>query len=148
MQCINTTEFISLSFEQTISYAALFAQTLSGGEFICLQGELGAGKTVFTKGIAQGLGISEVITSPTFSLHNIYNGKLTLNHFDFYRLNSVEEALVIGVADYFQLPNSVCVCEWASNISRLIPDNCINIIIEKIDENSRKITINNGIYTS
>lgn len=134
--------FISNSDEQTMEFAANFAKTLRGGEFISLIGELGAGKTVFAKGIAKGLNIKQAVTSPTFCLHNIYHGNLTLNHFDFYRINSIDEALIIGVTDYFICDNAVCVCEWASNIATIIPQKRIEILIEKINDNSRRISFN------
>lgn len=132
--------FITNSFEQTKQVAYDLAKTFVGGEVVLLDGDLGAGKTVFAKGVAQALGISQEVTSPTFAIHNSYNGSLVLNHFDFYRLDE-SEAEMLGLDEFFGDKNSVCLVEWWSNIVGLLPKNCIKVCIQKIDENTRKIDI-------
>lgn len=134
-------EFISNNVAETESYAERFAANLVGGEVLLLEGDLGAGKTHFVKGLARGLGIDEMITSPTFALHNSYEGKFTLNHFDFYRISDSEEVEILGLHEFFYDKNAVCAIEWSQNIKNLLPKNCITITIEKIDENKRKIIL-------
>lgn len=100
------------------------------GEVYCLSGDLGVGKTVFTKGFAKGLGIDDHITSPTFTLINEYYGRLPLYHFDVYRVADPEEMDYIGCDEYF-FGEGVCLIEWAELINDIIPDNAKWIKIEK-----------------
>lgn len=138
---MNTT-IITNSTQQTQDFAQQFAQTLVGGETILLNGDLGAGKTHFVKGIATGLDIDDIITSPTFALHNRYEGgRLILNHFDFYRIMDPAEAEILGLNEFFGDKQSVCCIEWSENVAELLPNNCIIVTIEKIDDNTRQITI-------
>ena len=135
-------EFISKSVEDTINFASEFAQNLTGGTVITLSGDLGAGKTVFAKGIAKGLGITQTVVSPTFTIMCEYlGGRLKLYHFDMYRLGSGVEAEEFGFSEYILDKTSVSLIEWAENVSSIIPQNAIKIKIEKIDENLRKITV-------
>ena len=134
-------EFISHSALDTQSFAESLAQTFSGGETLLLVGEMGAGKTHFVKGLAKGLGIDEVITSPTFALHNVYSGRLTLNHFDFYRIDDSEEVAILGLDEFFHDPNGVAAIEWSESVADLLPKHCITVSIEKLDDNTRKITV-------
>ncbi len=138
---MNTIVFTSLSVDDTIKFAADFTKNLVGGETILLDGDLGAGKTHFVKGLAQGLGIEDVITSPTFALHNSYQGRLTLNHFDFYRGDDPAEAEMLGLTEFFGAADGVCAIEWSQNVAPLLPSNCICVNIARIGENERKITI-------
>ena len=128
---------ITKSREGTIKFAEEYGKTLRGGDVLLLDGDMGAGKTVFTKGIALALGINEEITSPTYAYLNDYDGKLY--HYDCYRLSSGEDAEALGLTEYFY-GNGVCVVEWSENIADVLPDNCKRIKIEKIDLNTRKIT--------
>ena len=128
---------ITKSREETIKFAEEYGKTLRGGDVLLLDGDMGAGKTVFTKGIAIALGINEEITSPTYAYLNDYDGKLY--HYDCYRLSSGEDAEALGLTEYFY-GNGVCVVEWSENIADVLPDNCKRIKIEKIDLNTRKIT--------
>ena len=106
-----------------------------------LNGDLGAGKTTFTKALCKALGIKENVTSPTFTLMNIYtSGRLPLYHFDMYRLEDESEAQELGLNDFFY-SNGVCMIEWAENIKNLLPKNLITINIEKLGETSRKFEI-------
>ena len=128
---------ITKSREETIKFAEEYGKTLRGGDVLLLDGEMGAGKTIFTKGIALALGINAEITSPTYAYLNDYDGKLY--HYDCYRLSSGEDAEALGLTEYFY-GDGVCVVEWSENIADVLPDNCKRVKIEKIDLNTRKIT--------
>ena len=134
-------EYISRSVHETEAFAEQLAKTFVGGEVLLLHGEMGAGKTHFVKGLARGLGIDDVVTSPTFALHNSYAGRLTLNHFDFYRIEDSEEVAVLGLDELFYDRHAVAAIEWSENVAPLLPQRCIAVTIEKIDDNSRKITV-------
>ena len=114
--------FISHSAEETFEFAKRYAVTLHGGDVVLLGGDMGAGKTVFAKGVAFGLGIRDEITSPTYAYMNDYYGRLY--HYDCYRLSSGAQAEALGLTDYFY-SNGVCLVEWAENIA---------------EENEREIT--------
>ncbi len=131
-------EYISNSFEETVKIGEEFSKTLSKGDVVLLNGELGAGKTAFTKGIAKGLGIDKEILSPTYAYMNDYNG--VLYHYDCYRLSSGEDAEALGLTDYFY-GDGVCVIEWSENIIDVLPENCKMVTIEKINEFTRKIIL-------
>ena len=131
-------EYITTSEKQTFNLGVKFSKTLNGGEIVLLDGEMGAGKTAFTKGVAKGLGIQDTITSPTYAYMNDYDGKLY--HYDCYRLSSGEDAEALGLTDYFYL-NGVCIIEWWQNVKSVLPKNTITVKIEKIDEKTMKITI-------
>jgi len=113
------TEYISRSYEDTIAYGNRIGSSLTGGEVIILTGALGSGKTALTKGIALGLGIGEVVTSPSFSIMNEYEEKLWLYHFDFYRISKVDEMEEL-VEDYLYKKNGVVVIEWGEEIIRAL----------------------------
>ncbi len=129
--------FISKSREETLSFAESYAKTLRGGDVVVLDGEMGAGKTVFTKGLAKGLGIEEEVTSPTYAYMNDYDGRLF--HYDCYRIESVEQAERLGLADYFDM-GGICIIEWAQNIAPLLPKKVKRVTIKKLSENEREIT--------
>lgn len=136
------TEKISHGEKETFTFAFDMAKKAYGGEVITLSGELGAGKTVFSKGFAAGLGIKEEITSPTFTIMNEYKGeKFTLCHVDAYRLSSGEEAYAAGLCDYIGAENCVCLIEWAENIMSVLPENAVKIEIKYVDENTREIVV-------
>lgn len=134
-------KYVSESESDTYKIAADFAATLSGGEIVLLSGELGAGKTAFVKGLAAALGIDDEVTSPTFTLMNVYYGSLTLYHFDVYRLNSGEEAYAAGLTEYFGEPGSVACIEWWENVREAIVGNAIKITINYLDNERREINI-------
>lgn len=110
--------FLSHSEEETLSFAQRYAKTLKGGDVVCLEGEMGAGKTVFAKGVARGLGISEEVTSPTYAYVNSYQNKLF--HFDCYRVKSEAFAESLGFSEYFDM-GGICLVEWSENIKGLLP---------------------------
>lgn len=121
---------------ETRTLASKLARLLKPGDVITLNGELGSGKTTFTKGIASGLGILEMVTSPTFTIVKEYDGELPLYHMDAYRLEHSEED--IGFSEYFY-GNGISVVEWAQFIKHYLPPDRLDIEIKYIDENSRLI---------
>ena len=134
--------FETHSPEETRALGRLLGEKASSGELFCLNGDLGAGKTVFTKGFAEGLGVTEDVVSPTFTILQIYeSGRLPLYHFDVYRIGDIEEMDEIGYEDYF-FGEGVTVIEWSDLISELIPENAVKILIEKCaDDDDRRITV-------
>ena len=128
--------FISRSAEQTINFAREYASSLKGGDVVLLNGEMGAGKTVFAKGVALGLGIDDEILSPTYAYMNDYGGKLY--HYDCYRLSSGAQAEGLGLTDYFY-GDGVCLVAWAQNIAVVLAENCKTVTIEKLKGSVRKI---------
>ncbi|MDI6783192.1 MAG: tRNA (adenosine(37)-N6)-threonylcarbamoyltransferase complex ATPase subunit type 1 TsaE, partial [bacterium] len=130
------------SAEETRKLGEQLSHHLSGGEIIALIGELGSGKTVFVHGLAEGLGVQETVHSPSFTILNEYHGRLTLYHFDFYRLKSAEEVWELGWQDY--LNNlGVVVIEWADRFPHVLPNERIEIrfVADATEENKRRITI-------
>ena len=128
--------YLSRGEEQTLRFAERYARGLKAGDIVILDGEMGAGKTVFAKGVAAGLGIADDITSPTYAYMNDYGGKLY--HYDCYRLSSGAQAEAMGLCDYFYA-DGVCLIEWAQNIADVLPANCKKVKITKISENARSI---------
>ncbi|NLK94803.1 MAG: tRNA (adenosine(37)-N6)-threonylcarbamoyltransferase complex ATPase subunit type 1 TsaE [Clostridiales bacterium] len=132
------------SIEETTNLGYHLGKLLRPGDIICLTGDLGTGKTHITKGIAKGLGISDVITSPTFTIVNEYDtGRIKMNHFDVYRVNDPDEIYAIGFDDYI-FSDSISVIEWANYIEEILPKDYIHINIKKglnLGENYREISI-------
>ena len=128
--------FVSQSEKETIAFAEEYAKTLRAGDVVCLEGEMGAGKTAFAKGVARGLGILEEVTSPTYAYVNSYQNKLF--HFDCYRVESEEQAERLGFSDYFEA-GGICLVEWGENIAGLLPERCKEIFVSKRGENEREI---------
>ena len=128
--------FISEKAEDTLEFAKRFAATLKGGDVVVLNGEMGAGKTVFVKGVAKGLGIEDEVLSPTYSYMNDYGGKLY--HFDCYRLKSGGQAEALGLCDYFYA-SGICLIEWAENIASVLPEKVKKVSIEKLGGDRRRI---------
>lgn len=121
----------SFSEKDTFSIGKKIGVQAKKGDIYLLHGDLGVGKTVFTKGFAQGLGVWEPITSPTFTLIQEYQeGRLPFYHFDVYRIGDVEEMYDLGVEEYL-FGDGVCLIEWPSRIEEILPENCKNIWIEK-----------------
>ena len=135
--------FESRSAEETFKIAQEFAKSLESGDIVALSGDLGAGKTAFTAGIAAALGVKESVTSPTFTIVNQYDGDITLYHFDAYRLENVSPSECDWMDDYL-FGDGVSVIEWAKNIEAVLPKGYIDIRIEKAPdkgENFREIII-------
>lgn len=139
---------ITSSTEETMAVGATLAKTIGKGVVFTLVGDLGAGKTHFVKGFAKGIGSADLVTSPTFTLLNVYEGgRMPVYHFDMYRLESKEEAEELGFNEYFDLKSldGVVLAEWPSQVEGLISCPHIEINIEKLDENKRKITLSNVV---
>ena len=138
-------EFITNSPAETEAVGAKLAGILIAGAVIAYKGDLGAGKTAFTRGLARGLGARESVTSPTYTIVNEYlSGRLPLFHFDMYRLRSADELFDIGWEDYLDR-GGVCAVEWSENVADAL-ENPITVTIEKLGEDSRRITITGGIF--
>lgn len=136
----------TFSSEETEAIGVKMGQAAKPAQVYSLDGDLGVGKTVFTKGFARGLGITEHVTSPTFTIINEYLGRIPLYHFDVYRISSEEEMDDIGYEDYFY-GHGVSLVEWATLIPNLIPEDAIHITIEKDFEKGddyRRITVCQG----
>lgn len=133
--------YVSKSESDTYKIAAEFAATLNGGEIVLLSGELGAGKTAFVKGLAAALGITDEVTSPTFTLMNVYRGAMTLYHFDVYRLHSGEEAYAAGLTEFFGEAGSVSCIEWWENVADAIVGDTIKITINYLENEMREINV-------
>ena len=136
---------VSSSPDSTMDIAANLSRSLSGGEIIALKGGLGMGKTCFVKGLAAGLGFAGEVTSPTFAIVNEYvGGRLSLFHFDMYRITGWDDLYSTGYFEYKDAGGVVAV-EWSENIAGALEDEkVITVQIEKICENERKITISGG----
>lgn len=136
----------TFSEKETWMIAKRIAESVEQGDIVCLNGDLGAGKTAFSKGFALGLGINEPISSPTFTIIQEYDeGRLPLYHFDVYRIGDIEEMDEIGYEDYFY-NKGVCLIEWSELIKEIIPKGVCSILIEKDLEKGfdyRKLTIDN-----
>lgn len=128
---------ISKSERETMEFAREYAKTLSPGDVVLLEGEMGAGKTVFVKGLAEGLGVEDEITSPTYAYMNDYGG--VLYHYDCYRLKNGAQAEALGLTDYFYA-GGICVIEWAQNIADVLPERCKLVRIVKRGGNEREIS--------
>ncbi|MGN0666982.1 MAG: tRNA (adenosine(37)-N6)-threonylcarbamoyltransferase complex ATPase subunit type 1 TsaE [Huintestinicola sp.] len=134
--------FISSSPEETISAGRAVGQRLTGGEIIAYKGGLGAGKTTFTRGLALGMGLPDEVSSPTFAIVNEYHGRgrLSLYHFDMYRISGGEALETTGFFDYMS-EDSVIAAEWSENIAEELDESAITVAIERIDEDSRRIIL-------
>lgn len=130
------------SSEETIGLGRRFGAFLREGDVVALSGDLGSGKTWFTKGLALGLGVSpdEVVTSPSFALMNAYEGRFTLFHMDAYRLETVADFLDAGL-DEFLRGDGVAVLEWADRWPEILPERHIEVHIEIVDDHTRDITL-------
>ena len=132
---------VTNSAEETERLGREFAGRVRPGTVLAFTGDLGAGKTTFTRGLARGLGITAPVTSPTYTIVNEYErGNPPLIHFDMYRLGSSDELFEIGWEDYLR-QNAVFAVEWSENIADALPSDTIYIHMEKVGEFSRKITI-------
>lgn len=135
-------EIVTHNIEETYEFAKEFLKDITPPCVITLKGDLGAGKTAFTKALASAMGIKDIVTSPTFTLMNEYNdGIFPLYHFDMYRIENPEDVYELGFYDYFNTNNGVVVCEWPDVIDNLLPKKGYDITIEKLGEKSRKFII-------
>lgn len=119
--------------EETRSLGGKLARILEGGDVVALYGELGSGKTVFVKGVCEALGVEDMVTSPSFTLIQEYSGRIKVVHFDFYRLESVEEVERLDVGYYFD-SGAVSMIEWAERGESLLPEERISVIFDRVEE--------------
>ena len=137
-------QYITTSPAETEVIGAALGKILPAGTVIAYRGDLGAGKTAFTRGLARGLGCDDMVTSPTYTIVNEYlSGKMPLFHFDMYRLGSADDLWDIGWEDYLER-GGVCAVEWSENVEEAL-DDFILVNIEKTGDESRRITIEGGI---
>ena len=136
-------EYITHSPEETERVGQALGERLTPGAILAYEGDLGAGKTAFTRGLARGLGATEQVTSPTYTIVNEYlSGRMPLFHFDMYRLGSSDDLWDIGWEDYLER-GGVCAVEWSENVADAM-EGAIRVRIEKLGEDSRRITIEEG----
>ena len=139
--------FKTYSEEETISFASRFAQRLTAGDIVALYGELGAGKTRFVKGVCLGLGIKEVVASPSFIIMNEYKGSrngsgpVSVFHFDFYRVKSLDEIYDLGLEEYL-FGNGICLVEWAEVAKPLLPPHRYDVTLRMLEDlDAREIRV-------
>ena len=136
-------EFITTSPQETEKVGERLGKVLRPGAVIAYRGDLGAGKTAFTRGLARGLGATEAVTSPTYTIVNEYlSGRMPLFHFDMYRLTSADDLFDIGWEDYLER-GGVCAVEWSENVAEALEDP-ITVTLEKTGEETRRITLTGG----
>ena len=136
-------EFITHSPAETEAVGQALGKALTPGTVIAYTGDLGAGKTAFTRGLAKGLGCTDLVTSPTYTIVNEYlSGRLPLFHFDMYRLRCADDLFDIGWDDYLER-GGVCAVEWSENVREAMEDP-ITVQIDKLSEDKRRITIEGG----
>ena len=129
---------------ETRELGTRLAEKLKAGDVILLEGELGAGKSELARGVARGLGVTETVTSPSFTILNVYeSGRIPLYHFDWYRLESAEELYELGMDEYLG-GDGIAVVEWAERCPDAVPEDCIRIRLEATGEETRRITVNDG----
>lgn len=133
-------QYTTTSSEETFALGKRLAENLQGNDILLLEGDLGVGKTVFTKGLAEGLGIARMVKSPTFNLVKEYDGRLKLYHFDLYRIEDPEELYEIGFDSYLTA-GGVCVIEWPQIAEDFLPQEVFRVFIERSGENCRRITV-------
>jgi len=139
-------EFITNNEQETLKLGKKIVSRLQGGDIVSLVGNLGAGKTILTRGISEFLGVKKGVKSPTFTLMNIYstnNPKIKfICHIDAYRLNSAKDLLAIGAMEYFDDPETLTIIEWGDKAKNILPRRAKTITIDNINENKRKICLN------
>ena len=138
-------DYITTSPEETEALGAALGRIIPAGTVLAYRGDLGAGKTAFTRGLARGLGCGETVTSPTYTIVNEYlGGRLPLFHFDMYRLSSADDLFDIGWEDYLDR-GGVYAVEWSENVAEAM-EGAVTVAIEKLGENTRRITIEGGNF--
>lgn len=141
--CTDKREIITSSEEETEAVGRELAQSLPPGSSVLLRGNLGAGKTVFSRGFARGLGITEPVSSPTYTIVQEYElpagGRLY--HLDLYRISDVNAALAFGVDEFLDDPRGISLIEWPDRISGILPENAICVDIEHLSDSQRRLTV-------
>ncbi len=136
-------EFVTSSVAETAALAARLAQQLKGGEVLAFTGGMGMGKTAFTAGLVEGLGGGNVVSSPTFALVNEYPGRLTVEHFDMYRITGWDDLYSTGFFDYLDT-DCVLVIEWSENVEAALPEDAIHIDIRPGETDTERVITIDG----
>ena len=137
--------YVTNSEEETEALGARLAAVLTPGTVVAFTGDLGAGKTAFTRGLARGLGVTDRVTSPTFTIVNEYEGgRLPLFQFDMYRLASSEELFDIGWEDYLQR-GGVCAVEWSENVSDALEEDALSVEISRGEQDGQRVIVIEGV---
>ena len=138
-------EFMTHSREDTVALGRQLAGRLVPGTLIAFTGGLGAGKTAFCQGLAEGLGCTDPVSSPTFAIVNYYRGPRPLAHLDLYRIHTEADLAAAGFYDYLDM-GAVVACEWSENCAELLAqENPVSVDIQRVDENTRKITLGGSL---
>ncbi len=141
----HTAAVVTHAPEETAALAERLGAAAEAGLVLCLTGALGAGKTAFAQGFARGLGVAETVTSPTFALMNLYEGRLPFVHFDLYRLEREEELEGIGFFEYAERPDAAVLIEWAERFEDALPEPHIRLVIERgTAERERRLLLSAG----
>ncbi len=133
-------KILTTNESETKKTAKSYAKTLKSGDIVLLSGDLGAGKTVFSKGLIEALTGDTEVVSPTFSICNTYSGKMSVYHFDLYRIEDPSELENIGIMD-MMYSNGVCIFEWAERAEEIFPSYAKKVVIKKVDEKTREISL-------
>lgn len=137
-------KFVTDSVEETVELGKRLASKLTGGTVVAFYGGLGMGKTAFTRGMAEALGTTEEVSSPTFAIVNAYGGNPPLYHFDMYRVESWDDLYSSGFFDYYE-SGGILAVEWSENIENALPENTVRVVFERGEnENQRIITVDGG----
>ena len=138
-------EFMTRSREETVALGRQLAGRLAPGTLIAFTGGLGAGTTAFCQGLAEGLGCTDPVSSPTFAIVNYYRGPRPLAHFDLYRIHTEADLAAAGFYDYLDM-GAVVACEWSENCAELLAqENTVTVDIQRVDENTRKIMLGGSL---
>ena len=138
-------KFVTDSVEETVELGKSIASKLTGGTVVAFYGGLGMGKTAFTRGMAEALGTTEEVSSPTFAIVNAYGGNPPLYHFDMYRVESWDDLYSSGFFDYYE-SGGILAVEWSENIENALPENTVRVVFERGEnENQRIITVDGGV---
>ncbi|MDD5382702.1 MAG: tRNA (adenosine(37)-N6)-threonylcarbamoyltransferase complex ATPase subunit type 1 TsaE [Candidatus Margulisbacteria bacterium] len=137
-------KLLTKSAEETVELGRKIGAFLLPNEIIALTGTLGAGKTTLIQGVAEGLGVKDYVTSPTFIIINEYQGRSLFYHIDLYRLDDVSQIADLGIEEYFQR-GGICVIEWAEKLGALLPQTAAKIEIKTVSENEREICVSSGL---
>ncbi|NUM80401.1 tRNA (adenosine(37)-N6)-threonylcarbamoyltransferase complex ATPase subunit type 1 TsaE [bacterium] len=139
-------EKITHTEDESLSLARFFSQYLKRGDVVALFGEMGAGKTVFIRGICEGLQVTQHVNSPTFVIINEYDGRIggesiLVRHFDFYRIRNEKDIAELGVDDFFNNDGCVCLIEWSERVKKHLPVHYWKVDLQKLNENDRHILV-------
>ena len=138
-------QIITHSRQETVDFARQYAKTLPAGALLAFTGGLGAGKTAFCQGLAEGLGCTDPVSSPTFAIVNYYRGARPMAHFDLYRIHTEGDLAAAGFYDYLDM-GAVVACEWSENCAALLSqENPVTVDIQRVDENTRKIMLGGSL---